>query len=122
MKIQGELLIGSRSLTGSEAGSRAVNPASGEVLEPAFGGATQADLDQACALAHEAFDVYREAPLEIRAAFLEKIAENIIALGDTLIERCVAESGLPRARIEGERGRTVGQLRLFADVVRARGL
>ncbi|PMV39444.1 aldehyde dehydrogenase (NADP(+)), partial [Pseudomonas sp. FW305-3-2-15-C-LB1] len=29
-----------------------------------------------------------------------------------------AESGLPRARLEGERGRTVGQLKLFAQVVR----
>jgi alpha-ketoglutaric semialdehyde dehydrogenase len=119
MKIQGELLIGSRSVAGSQAASRGVNPATGETLEPAFGGATQADLDQACALAHDAFDAYREAPLEVRAAFLEKIADNIVALGDALIERCVAESGLPRARIEGERGRTVGQLRLFAGVVRA---
>jgi NADP-dependent aldehyde dehydrogenase len=118
MKIQGELLIGGRSVAGNEAASRGVNPANGEVLEPAFGGATQSDLNQACALAHDAFDVYREAPLKVRAAFLEKIAENIVALGDTLIERCVAESGLPRARIEGERGRTVGQLRLFAGVVR----
>src|SRR6202008_2115442 len=33
--------------------------------------------------------------------------------------RAMAESGLPKARLEGERGRTVGQLRLFAEVVRA---
>ena len=39
-------------------------------------------------------------------------------LGDALIERTMAESGLPRGRIEGERGRTTGQLRLFAEVVR----
>ena len=53
MNIQGELLIGSRSVPGNEAASRGVNPASGEVLEPAFGGATLSDLDQACALAHD---------------------------------------------------------------------
>ena len=41
-----------------------------------------------------------------------------MALGDELIERCVAESGLLRGRVEGERGRTVGQLRFFADIVR----
>ena len=40
-----------------------------------------------------------------------------MALGDDLIERCVIETGLPRARIEGERGRTVGQLALFASLV-----
>ncbi|RJG02426.1 aldehyde dehydrogenase (NADP(+)) [Noviherbaspirillum sedimenti] len=119
MNIQGELLIGSRGVRGSQATSRGINPASGELLEPAFGSASQADLDQACALARDAFDAYREAPLEVRAAFLEKIGDNIMALGDALIERCVAESGLPRARIEGERGRTVSQLRLFAGVVRA---
>jgi alpha-ketoglutaric semialdehyde dehydrogenase len=39
-------------------------------------------------------------------------------LGDTLVERTSAETGLPRARVEGERGRTIGQLKLFADVVR----
>ena len=54
----------------------------------------------------------------IRDRFLETIAEQILALGDGLIERAMRESGLPRARLEGERGRTVGQLRLFASVVR----
>ena len=39
-------------------------------------------------------------------------------LGDALVERASAETGLPRARIEGERARTVGQLKLFAEVVR----
>ena len=40
-------------------------------------------------------------------------------LGDELVERAVEETGLPRGRIEGERGRTCGQLRLFASVVRS---
>jgi NADP-dependent aldehyde dehydrogenase len=87
-------------------------------MEPAFGGASQQHLDAACALAWQAFDIYRETTLESRAQFLERIAGNILDLGDALIERCVRESGLPRARIEGERARTVGQLRMFADVVR----
>ena len=62
--------------------------------------------------------MFRETDLEARATFLETIAQNILDIGDELIERCVTESGLPRGRIEGERGRTVGQLRLFAEVVR----
>ena len=118
MTIQGTLLIGSQSVQGSGGGIAAVNPATGETLAPLFGGATLADLDRACVLAHDAFDAYREAPLAARAAFLDAIADQVMALGDTLIDRCVAESGLPRARIEGERGRTVGQLRMFAGVVR----
>ncbi len=62
--------------------------------------------------------MFRETPLEDRAAFLECIADQIAALGDTLIARCMAETGLPRGRLEGERARTIGQLRLFAEVVR----
>ncbi|HEY4353806.1 MAG TPA: aldehyde dehydrogenase (NADP(+)), partial [Paraburkholderia sp.] len=76
------------------------------------------EVDRACELAALAFDPYRQAPLEKRARLLEAIADNIVALGDTLIERAQAESALPKARLEGERGRTVGQLRLFASLVR----
>lgn len=90
-------------------------------MEPGFHGAVQADLDQACALAAEAFRSYSATDLESRARFLETIADNIMAIGDELLDRCQAESGLPRARLEGERGRTVGQLRFFAGVVRDGG-
>ncbi|SDE03945.1 aldehyde dehydrogenase (NADP(+)) [Paraburkholderia lycopersici] len=118
MQIAGNLLIGQKAVRGTNGLIRGLDAATGTALEPAFGGATRADLDAACELARSAFDIYREAPLEARARFLESIAQNILDLGDSLIERCVVESGLPRARVEGERGRTVGQLRLFAAVVR----
>jgi alpha-ketoglutaric semialdehyde dehydrogenase len=64
------------------------------------------------------FDAYRAIPLEQRARFLEAIADRIMDIGPLLIERAGQESGLPQARLEGERGRTVNQLRLFAKVVR----
>ncbi|MGZ5181838.1 MAG: aldehyde dehydrogenase (NADP(+)) [Ramlibacter sp.] len=119
MNVFGEMLIGSAALRGTNGAIRAVNPATGETMEPAFGGATPADLERACALAWQAFDTFRDLPLAERAGFLEAIAANILALGDELVERCVGESGLPRARVEGERGRTVGQLRMFAALVRS---
>jgi NADP-dependent aldehyde dehydrogenase len=112
------MFIGSRAVKGTNGEIRGFDPNQGEKLEPAYGGATAAELDQACALAWAAFDPYRNAPAEARAALLEAIAGNILAIGDELVERVMAESGLPRARVEGERGRTVGQLRLFAQVVR----
>ncbi|SMG53505.1 aldehyde dehydrogenase (NADP(+)) [Paraburkholderia susongensis] len=118
MQITGNLLIGQQSVFGSNGEIKAVNAATGATIEPVFGGATLADLDRACALAWTAFDIYRETSPEVRATFLETIAQNILDIGDDLIERCMIESGLPRARLEGERGRTVGQLRMFADVVR----
>lgn len=118
MEVLGNLLIGSQAKRGENGAIEAIDPSTGAPLAPTFGGATPDDLERACALAWSAFDSYRETPPEARAMFLETIAENILAIGNSLIERCVAETGLPRARIEGERGRTVGQLRMFAGVVR----
>lgn len=51
---------------------------------------------------------------ETRAAFLNAIADEIDARGAHITEIGTQETGLPTARLEGERGRTVGQLRLFA--------
>ena len=116
--INGEMFIGSRAVKGTAGQLRGIDAASGEPMEPVFGGATRDQLDEACRLADDAFDTYRSTTPDARANFLEVIAQNILNLGDELVERCMAESGLPRPRIEGERGRTVGQLRLFAQVVR----
>ena len=118
MNITGEMLIGARFVRGSEGTLHAVNPATGEQLEPSFGGGSAADVDAACKLAEAAFDSFRALSLEKRAAFLEAIAQGILDLGEILVERVIAESGLPRGRVEGERGRTVFQLRLFASLAR----
>ena len=118
MKLTGEILIGGRAVRGTEGTLHAVNPATGAELEPAFGGGTAQDVDAACSLAEAAFNPYRAVSLEKRAQFLETIAQGILDVGDALVERVMAESGLPRGRVEGERGRTVGQLRLFASLAR----
>ena len=113
--------IGGRAVRGAGKKFHGHNAATGEQLEPDFGTATMADLEAACALADEAFRPYRLLPLARRAEFLDTIATNIEGLGDELIVRAMQETGLPRGRLEGERGRTVGQLRLFARVVRDGG-
>ena len=119
MTLTGKMLIGQHSLSGNRQAIRAINPATNTPLEPAYAGGNGEQVAQACALAWAAFDAYRETSLADRATFLETIADNIEALGDELIERAVAETGLPRPRILGERGRTCGQLRTFARTVRA---
>ena len=119
MTIRGEMLIGQQAVTGTQANIQAVNPATGEKLEPVYVGGNRAHVEQACELAEAAYGTYRETSLEERATFLETISSEIEAIGSELIERAMAETGLPQARIEGERGRTCGQLRLFASVVRA---
>jgi NADP-dependent aldehyde dehydrogenase len=118
MTIQGEMIIGRRIVRGGAGTVRAFNPATRSQMAPEFGLATTQDVTAACELAEQAFDAYRSVPLEQRARFLETIAERIMDIGPALIERAGAESGLPTARLEGERGRTCNQLRLFAKVVR----
>lgn len=70
---------------------------------------------QACEAAEEAFWSYGYSTAETRAAFLNAIADEIDARGEAITEIGTQESGLPEARLQGERGRTVGQLRLFAE-------
>jgi 2,5-dioxopentanoate dehydrogenase len=118
MQINGEMIIGRRIVRGTAGAVRAVNPALNETIGPDFGLATQDDVEAACSLAGQAFDAYRSTTPDQRATFLETIAQRILDLGPVLIERAMQETGLPQARLEGERGRTVGQLRLFAKVVR----
>lgn len=118
LPLTGELLIGGHARQGNGEPFQAVGAASGEAIaQPVFHSASAADVDDACRLADEAFDAYRALPSERRAEFLEDCAERIEALGDTLIERAMAETGLPRARLEGERARTANQLRMFARLV-----
>lgn len=116
--IFGEMIIGQQCVRGTAGQVFGFNPATRADLEPAFGQATSNDVDRACELAAQAFDPYRALPLEQRARFLEAVAEQILAVGPALIERAQLETGLPQARLEGERMRTVNQLRLFAKVVR----
>ncbi|AXF12544.1 aldehyde dehydrogenase (NADP(+)) (plasmid) [Paraburkholderia graminis] len=119
MTLTGEMLIGFSTVRGTESSQLAFNPATNsDIAEPSFGMGGAEEVEQAAALAAAAFDTYRNAPLAKRAAFLEAIADNILDIGDELIERAHAETGLPFQRLQGERGRTVNQLRLFAKVVR----
>lgn len=119
MQITGDLLIGQSLVRGTGGVVHAIDPSTGAAIaQPAFASGEADAVERACALAEAAFDPFRQAPLATRAAFLETIAQGIAALGDVLIERAHAETGLPKARLEGERARTIGQLRLFAQLVR----
>ena len=97
---------------------RAFNPATLQNLEETFHCASASDAGLAVEKAAAAFPLFSSRTPEERALFLEAIATEIEALGNRLIERAVAESGLTEARLTGERGRTTGQLRMFASLLR----
>jgi 2,5-dioxopentanoate dehydrogenase len=120
LTFDGAILIGSNDVRGSES-FHAMGAATGKALAQPFGEATASHVADACALAQAAVATFGALHPGERAAFLEKIADAITGIGDVLIETAMAETGLPRARLEGERGRTTGQLRMFATELRDGG-
>ena len=85
--------------------------------EHIFTEASDEEINDAVQFASEAFKTYRQTSGAQKAEFLNAIAEEILALDDTLISTYCSETGLAEGRAKGERGRTVGQLRSFATLV-----
>ena len=90
-------------------------PASGPAHSFSVG--TADHVARACEAAESAFESYGYSTRAERAEFLKAIADEIETRADAITAIGSAESGLPEARLQNERGRTVGQLRLFADCI-----
>jgi len=118
--VTGAVLVGAEDRPG-DARFRAVDPRTGTAMDGDFAEAGARDVADACVIGADAFPALRDLVPDRRAAFLERVAHELEALGDALIDRAAAETGLPRPRLEGERARTAGQLRLFAGVLREGG-
>jgi NADP-dependent aldehyde dehydrogenase len=93
------------------------NPKLNQANEATFTEATSEEIDAAVALAAVAFDSYKNTASKEKAQFLNAIAEEILALDDTLIQMYCQETGLPEGRAKGERGRTIFQLQSFANLL-----
>ncbi|MGP4024244.1 aldehyde dehydrogenase (NADP(+)) [Actinomadura sp. 3N407] len=120
-QLTGHMVIGFERVAGTGTAINAVDPRTGERLDPEYRYGGDAEVNRACALADEAFGAYRATSAEHRAAFLEAIAGRLDDLADDLVGRATSETGLPVPRVTGEVARTTGQLRLFAGDLRAAG-
>lgn len=115
--ITGKNIIGfGLSAEGTET-FRAFNPTNLTELPELFYSATAGEIEKAVEKASQAYEIYRRKSGKEKAFLLRTIADKIEALGSSLIERAVMESGLTEARLTGERGRTTNQLRLFASLL-----
>jgi NADP-dependent aldehyde dehydrogenase len=117
MVIQGKNMIGFALSAQGENTFRGFDPRAGAAIEPAFHQASQGEVDRALELAADAAAELRLLSAEKRAAFLLAIREEVLALGDTLVQRAAQESGLDTARLQGERDRTTNQIKLFAEII-----
>ena len=113
MKLHGKNVIAGEAISAADG----YLTARGDLAE--FEEATEAQVDLAFAAAENAFHEFRRTSAVRRAAFLERIGEEIESLGDDLLTAANIETSLPIAeRLAGERARTVNQLKMFATLIR----
>ncbi|MGG7651221.1 aldehyde dehydrogenase (NADP(+)) [Pseudomonas sp. ES4] len=117
-RILGHNYIGGQRSAAGQHKLQSVDASTGEALPYDFSQATPEEVDAAAKTAAAAYPAYRSLSAERRAQFLDAVADELDALGDDFVALVCRETALPAARIQGERGRTSGQMRLFAKVLR----
>ncbi len=75
------------------------------------------DINNILKKSARAFKTYCQKTGKQKAVFLRTIAEEILNLGDELLETASRETHLPIPRLTGERGRTVTQLEIYASQI-----
>lgn len=96
----------------------ATDPQSGRALPTLYLAASPEQVDTAAWRAWQAFHSMQERAAADRAALLDAIADEIMALGQDLLATASDETGLGPARLVSERERTVATLKMFAAMVR----
>lgn len=115
--ISGANYIGSKESKEGNIAYKTFNPKLNLETDWTFYEANKEEVNEAVSLASDAFKTYKNFSGIKKAEFLRAIAKEIELLGSTLIETYMAESGLPEGRAIGERGRTIGQLLAFAQLL-----
>jgi NADP-dependent aldehyde dehydrogenase len=110
-------IAGTRSAKGTNT-LRSHEASTGEALPYRFHQATLDEVDCAAVTAASAYPTFRNLSAARRAEFLDAIASELEALDDDFIALVCRETALPTGRIQGERARTSGQMRLFATMLR----
>lgn len=117
MTLTGQSFIGSQRGAVSGTPIQALNPATGELLDPVYYSASAPEIDKAVRLATQAFPIFAATSGKAKGALLRNIADRLDAIQQQLAERANLETALPMPRLLGEVSRTTGQLRMFASVV-----
>ena len=115
--ISGKNYIGNKQSAKGGKSFKTFNPQLNLENENSFLEATSEEINEAVTLAKNAYREFSKTSGSKKADFLNTIADEILALDDELIQTYCSETGLPEGRAMGERGRTIGQLRAFAELV-----
>ncbi|HEX5050660.1 MAG TPA: aldehyde dehydrogenase (NADP(+)) [Planctomycetota bacterium] len=115
--LRGEHFVAGAREAGHGEPFTGIDPLTGTQLAPDYREASGDQIDRAAAAAGEAAAPFAACEPGVRAQLLRAIGDGLMALGDDLVQRIGAETALPKARVEGERGRTVLQLQQFAALL-----
>lgn len=115
--LTGKNYVGNKLSANGEVVFTTFNPKLNRANDVSFTEASDVEIDEAVQLAHTAFGVFKKTTNKERANFLNVIAEEILTLGDVLLDVYMSESGLPKLRAIAERTRTISQLRSFASLL-----
>ncbi len=110
-------IAGEKSAEGGEL-FYSVDPRTKARGELAFHSATESEVARAAEAALVAHQQMRGIASARIADLLDEIAAQIGALGDELLHTADRETGLGLPRLTGERDRTTGQMRAFAELLR----
>lgn len=80
--------------------------------------ATLSEANEIIMKASDVFETYKGVPVQKRIVFLEKIAEELLQSGQRLISVTHEETSLPQKRLEGERMRTINQIKMFVNLLK----
>ncbi|MCF7561256.1 aldehyde dehydrogenase (NADP(+)) [Sabulilitoribacter multivorans] len=116
--ITGKNYIGNQLSAKGSKTYKTFNPQLNSENKHVFTEATTVEIQEALSLATSAYKKFKDVSGQDKAEFLNAIADEILTLDDALIKAYCEESGLPEGRAKGERGRTVFQLHMFADLVK----
>lgn len=116
--ITGKNYIGNTLSSEGEITFKTFNPRTNSENKNIFTEASDNEINKAVSLASYAFTTFRNVSRQKKSDFLNTIADEILALDDELIKMYCSETGLPEGRAIGERGRTIFQLRSFADLIK----
>ncbi len=118
LSVSGQQFIAGRRVASGEATLPSLRAADGKLTGYHFYPASREEAAAAAEAADQAFPVYSQTAPDVRACFLDTIADELDLLGEDFFAIAHQETALPLARLQGERTRTSNQLRMFAGVLR----
>src|SRR5688500_8899097 len=107
MQLTGKNIVAGNFYSSGATHFRAVDPSTGNELDPVFYNASSSEIDEAIEGATAAFTTYAKMSGVQKAQLMEAIAAEILSEEENLVKRVDLETGLGEVRLRNELKRTL---------------